>query len=235
MSQDIPTIEDWLSLKDWAFTPNVTEGKHGEYFWVRCEGAHFGIALKEILFLPKEFRVLVTYWDSPGGASLAYENEPGWSLIGDYALGPPLKYLPEMHFGAPSSAMLISDGISENEISALLDGFEEFEPYRAETDRFWEIVDRVKPFCYFSDLDEGIYVARGRELYELGFNDAFVAEVAAYFRTRQQSIRQSSWNQLGPECGPEECVEPGCERLRIQLAVRCLLHQLGCGWKDQTL
>lgn len=232
-SKDLPTIEEWLSLKDWDFSPNVTEGTHGDYFWVRCEGAFFGDGLSRFMFLPTEFRVLVTYWDCPGGAPAAYRNEPGWKIVGSYALGPPLKYIPELNFHAPSSAMLIEGSISECDIGALLEGFEEFQPYMAESDCFWNVVDRVKPFCYFSDLDEGIFVARGKELYELGFNNEIVAAITTATRTGQQRIRQSSWNSLGPECGPEKCVESGCDRLRIQLAVRCFLHQTMGRWKTQ--
>jgi hypothetical protein len=43
------------------------------------------------------------------------------------------------------------------------------------------------------------------------------------------------WETLGPECGPEKCVQPGCDRLRIHLAIRCLRHQLESnnpGWFD---
>lgn len=231
LPHNLPTIEDWLELNDWSRTPNVTEGTHGEYFWVRCEGAWFGSALSTTLFMPTEFRVLVTYWDGNGAGF--YVNEPGWRAIGDYALGPPLKYLPELNFEAPSAAMVIPDTVPESELEYLLEGFDDFQPYRAETDSFWNVVDRIKPICYFSDLDEGIFVAQGRELYELGFNESVVAEITDELRVREQRIRQSTWNTLGPECGPEKCVEPGCEHLRIRLAIRCLLHQLNCGWKTQ--
>lgn len=231
LPHNLPTIEDWLALKDWSRTPNVTEGTHGEYFWVRCESAWFGSALSTTLFMPTEFRVLVTYWD--GNGADFYRNEPGWKAIGDYALGPPLKYFPELNFGAQSAAMLIPHTVPESQLEDLLDGFDDFQPYRGETAPFWNVVDRIKPICYFSDLDEGIFVAQGKELYELGFNESLVAEITNELRVREQRIRQSTWNTLGPECGPEKCVEPGCDHLRIRLAIRCLLHQLNCGWKTQ--
>ncbi len=231
LPHNLPTIEDWLALKGWSRTPNVTEGTHGEYFWVRCESAWFGSALSTTLFMPTEFRVLVTYWD--GNGADFYRNEPGWKAIGDYALGPPLKYLPELNFGAQSAAMLIPHTVPESQLEDLLVGFDDFQPYREETAPFWNVVDRIKPICYFSDLDEGIFVAQGKELYELGFNESLVAEITNELRVREQRIRQSTWNTLGPECGPEKCVEPGCDHLRIRLAIRCLLHQLNCGWKTQ--
>jgi len=232
-SHELPTIEEWLALEDCDFSPNVIEGTHGDYFWVSCEGASFGDELSRFMFLPTEFRVLVTYWDCPGGVTAAYRNEPGWKIVDSYALGPPLKYIPEMNFHAPNSAMLIEGSISECDIGALFEGFEEFQPYMAESDCFWNVVDRVNPFSYFSDLDEGLFVARGKELYDLGFNNEVVAAVTTKFRVGQQRIRQSSWNSLGPECGPEKCVESNCDRLRIQLAVRCFLHQTMGRWKTQ--
>jgi hypothetical protein len=36
--------------------------------------------------------------------------------------------------------------------------------------------------------------------------------------------------ELGPECGPEKCREPNCNRLRIRLAVFCLKHQFDGSW-----
>jgi hypothetical protein len=41
----------------------------------------------------------------------------------------------------------------------------------------------------------------------------------------RQSARASFEAELGPECGPERCDEPGCDRLRMKLAIRCLQHQ----------
>lgn len=230
---NLPTIEDWLALKDWSRTPYWTEGTHNEYFLVRCEGASFGDALSTTLFMPSEFRVLVIYWGSDGGAPDFYRCEPGWKIIGDYALGPPLRHLPEMQFGTPSAAMLIPGTVTESELEEFLDGFELAQLYFEETEEFWTIVDHLKPIAFFSDREEGIFLAQGRELYELGFNEGVIAEITNRFRTSEQRQRESIWNTLGPESGPEKCIEPGCEHLRIQIAVRCLLHQLNGCWKTQ--
>lgn len=40
-------------------------------------------------------------------------------------------------------------------------------------------------------------------------------------RRHQDSVYFES---LGPEVGPERCIEPGCENLRIRLSSKCQRH-----------
>ena len=42
---------------------------------------------------------------------------------------------------------------------------------------------------------------------------------------KHYSEKESFWSNLGPECGPEKCAEPGCGCLRIKVATFCLQHQ----------
>lgn len=231
----LPTIEEWLALKDWSFSPNVTEGTQGDYYWVRCEGAFFVKQLSQHVLPKKPFRVLVTYWDGAGGGPNCYGGDSGWSQLGSNAISDSVMQLPELNFDADTAVMLIDTEYSDSELSQMLVGFEEFQPYLAETDKFWHVIDRLQPYCYFSYLDEGIFVARGKDLYQSVFNAKYVEALIGNFRQREHEYRRRTWDELGPECGPERCVESGCERLRISLAVRCLLHQLMGGWKTQTL
>ena len=58
-----------------------------------------------------------------------------------------------------------------------------------------------------------------------GFQIAKFAEICNEIFIRRKRARKTFWAELGPECGPETCVETGCNRLRIKLAIRCLEHQ----------
>lgn len=51
-----------------------------------------------------------------------------------------------------------------------------------------------------------------------------IRQIQKYF-ARRECRRRTFQYELGPECGPEKCVEDSCKKLRIKLAIRCLEHQ----------
>jgi hypothetical protein len=56
-----------------------------------------------------------------------------------------------------------------------------------------------------------------------------VAEYNSLLATDREE-KSSFFANLGPECGPEKCLQPNCDRLRIKLAVYCLQHQFDGLW-----
>lgn len=96
---------------------------------------------------------------------------------------------------------------------------------------FWNQIEIAAPIFYYrQDGNDFLVVCRDKEmLAKFMLSSGFQSSEE---RTKAELIaeRPASWKKhfqsLGPECGPEKCVEEGCDNLRIKVAVRCVKHQL---------
>lgn len=208
-------------------------GCSGNFFWLRS--SELGVLdVLQVIDLPeKPFRVVVTYWDWGGGAAFAYGDISGWSRLGEYAISDTSTVLPKLQFGADNAQMLLDEVMSEHEVLQNLLEFDE--PYLLddlENDQvkaFWIAIEALRPYCYFSYCEGLTLIMRGTESCKEFIDRVSLEEVETIFRGRTTSYREKKWNELGPECGPEVCIEENCDRLRIKLAVRCFIHQLQWG------
>lgn len=229
---NLPTIEEWLAMEDWYYIPSMYGGVEGEYHWIQCPEGDFADALEFELEPKVPFRLLATYWDVAAGAPALYRNYPGWKIYDNFAICNETERMLDLNFSADAAVMVIDHPVSNEDLLSLFKNFVDFNPDSDETERFWDVIRKVRPYCYLSNIYGGILVARGKELYESVFNEEFVSAIIKEQRRRKENMRKALWNQIGPECGPEKCTEKDCDRLRIQLAVRCFLHQINCGWKE---
>lgn len=231
----IPTIEEYLQLSDWKFAVSIKEGCHENFYWLRSP--ELGKAdLLETIDLPRQpFSVLVTYWDWLGGGATTYGNERGWRQLGEYAISNISTVPPKLFCGADNAQMLLDKSISDRNLLRALLNFRE--PYmlddfeEEQASNFWAAIEVIKPFCYFSyGLFDGFtFVARGLDLYRQYLERVSLETIEKDFKETAAASRSRTWAELGPECGPEICVEHNCNRLRIKLAVRCFIHQLQWG------
>jgi len=234
-NNEIPTIEEYLKLSDWTFSVSMNEGSYSNFFWLRSR--HLGaLDVLETIDLPKKpFRVLITYWDWNGGGASTYGSEAGWRELGEYAISDVSTVLPKLHYGADNAQMLLDESIADQEILRALSNFDE--PYTLDdleeehAKKFWAALEAVKPYCYFSyGLFDGFtFIARGHDLRRQFLDRVSQHKIEAIYRERESDTRARMWQELGPECGPEICIEENCERLRIKLAVRCFMHQIQWG------
>lgn len=67
---------------------------------------------------------------------------------------------------------------------------------------------------------------RGHDLRQQLLDSISRHGIEAITENKLPAARAQKWQALGPECGPEVCVEEACKRLRIKLAVRCFMHQI---------
>lgn len=235
MNRDIPSIYEYLALRDWKFEIDLEEGNHGDFFWLRCPQLA-DVELFNIVDLPQEqFRVVVPFWDGSSGAH-NYRHERYWRMVGDIAVSDISYELPPRLDGTSNAQLILEHPLEDAEIIASLSDFEE--PQTSlhldddETESFWRIIQRINPYCYFSygvhDRDF-TFVARGERLCRQLVDDAPWKEIEN--EAKEGAINRSKvlWENIGPECGPELCIEPNCKRLRIKLAVRCFLHQIEWG------
>ena len=232
----IQTIEEYLQLADWKFELSLDEGRHGDFYWLRSKQL-FGDDLLGIIDLPKKpFQVVLTFWDGQGGAALSFGDEPGWRKLGPYAISERSTVLPKLSFEADNEQLIIVEPISDQELIAELEHLDlSFHHKELEVDksqRFLAAMETIKPYCYFSRnvvSDGFFFVTRNSVLYRQFRDNIPVAEIESNERKYLMSSREQLWNNLGPECGPDVCIEGNCDRLRIMLAVRCFIHQLQWG------
>lgn len=231
----IPTIEEYLQMSDWNFGVSIKEGCHANFYWLRSRELVMADLLATIDLPRQPFSVLVTYWDWHGGGSATYGNERGWRHIGKYAISDASTVLPELHYGADCGQMLLDEQIADSDLLKALSRFDE--PYMLDdleeehAKNFWAAIEVIKPFCYFSyGLFDGFtFVARGLALYRQFMERVSPEAIEQIYKERAAANRAKTWEDLGPECGPETCIEPNCDRLRIRLAIRCFIHQLQWG------
>lgn len=226
----ILSTDDYLNLTDWNFKVSIAEGKHGNYYWLRC-AEFMAIDFRKHLKLPvNPFCVLVTYWDWNEGAAKRYFGEHGWRTLDRYAISYWETTLPKLYFEADNTCMIIDHPVDDNEILLALKEFTE--PTYLEDEEgpcvkgFWNSIEALQPYCYASYSNGLTFIANGEEFYKDFVNSISIEEVKAFHRNRETEHRLKLWKDIGPECGPETCVESNCDRLRIKLAVRCFIHQL---------
>lgn len=235
MTSEIPprTVDEYLQVSDWHFEVDIQQGTHSGFSWLRSEMLARS-DISDLISLPERpFSVLVTFWDWHGGAAKVYGTDAGWRQLGDYAISSPSRILPKLHFGADNTQMFLDDPIPDHDILAALIGFDD--PYdlddldSSETRKFWNCIEMINPYCYFSYAREFTLITRGRDLLDQALTQVSIEELEAHLKHEAAANRARLWDSLGPECGPEECVVPACGRLRIRLAVRCFMHQLDWG------
>ena len=219
----IPTIEDYLNVSDWGFDPKYDEGRNGDYFWVSL---NYDVEFEKFIPVPRNpYRILVTYFDWWGGAAKLYGSSPGWKAVNQCAISDAIVDRPPIiNYRADTALMFLDKPLTDQQIQTGLT-FADEEPDPSNS-RFWSLLDHLQPYLYISYMAKEFFAAREKILLDaLHSADAF-ADVEAKERADCRNTRAEQWKKLGPECGPEKCVESGCDRLRIKLAIRCFIHQL---------
>lgn len=218
----LQTIEEYLDLSDWTFKPGYEIGSHGDFYWIRYD---YQIDPLQFINLPKsKYRALLLDFDS-GPPGKYFGNDPGWSALGEFALSDAGDSLPNLRFGAADTAYLLLT--QEFDQVALLEQLGRLEePHQKTNQIFWEVMDAVKPFCYCSDCGGTFFVSPYKASIDILYSSKVLQIAEDRAREGKRKSRLELWQTLGPERGPEKCVEQDCERLRIELAVRCFMHQL---------
>jgi len=232
----IQTVNEYLQLADWKFEFSIDEGRLGKFCWLRSGHLFAGDFLR-VINLPKNpFQVLVTYFDGQDGGALTYGDRPGWRKLGLFAISESSSALPALSFGADNEQLILDEPMPDPELLsalALLD-----EPYELDdladtrAKDFWTALEIIKPYCYFSNgigRDEFTLIVRDEDVYRQFCRSLSGTEIETTFKNVEANYRARVWDNLGPECGPEACIEDGCDRLRIKLAVRCFIHQIQWG------
>lgn len=222
----LPAIEDFLNLKDWSFKAVFLEGQVGNYFWF---DPGYWIAFEDYIAMPERpYCIVMTAFDGYGGAGPSYGRDPGWREVGVCAVSEMMTGRPQVNYGADIELMLVDRPIEDDE---LLHWFSEDSDYleaRPENAYLWAMIEEIQPYCYAAYNQEILFAARNKELVDALHSPEAIEDVERKAKERCREGRAKAWADLGPERGPEQCVEPGCERLRIPLAIRCFFHQGRC-------
>ena len=212
-------------------------GLYGGFHWLQSEQLQFSDFLAWMKPPTEGFRLLITAVDGVGSA-YPYARKDGWISNAEYGLSPLMHSWPELVVTGNGEAAYVLDALSilpdieKNLIKFQnLDCLEQLDDFSLPTiQQFWKVARQLNPLFYICDWRWFSLVSRSEaslaEFIEgAGFQNSESKLKDDAFATRE-SLWNHYWETLGPEGGPEECVHPGCDRLRIQLAIRCLRHQL---------
>jgi hypothetical protein len=222
-NSSIPSVEDFLNLWDWSFKATFEVGQHNDYHWAILA---YSVDFEKFIPFPQQpYRVLITHCDGYGVAADCYSNNPGWRTIGkcalsDFVTGQP----PAISNAADTTFMLLDKPSSDQELLAALQ-FINGEPDPANSS-FWLVIERLQPYLFISNTDKEFFASKNKHVLDILHSESALADTEERERMYLKASRLTKWKSIGPECGPEKCVEAGCGRLRIERAVRCYVHQL---------
>ncbi len=220
----IPTIEEYLNLANWCYQAKRVElGYYGDFFWIK----NSSFTVEDLDFPKQPYCILLILYDAVGFAPVSLGKEAGWRAVGDYAVSEQKSGRSEINYGVDFELMIIERTVTDAEILDALGSNCTFIDDEQEDDsRFWQIMNKLQPYCYLSSSDKSFCTVKSKSLRDsLNTPEIFAREEQTH-RDYARAERAKAWNDLGPECGTEICVEPDCSRLRIKLAGRCFLHQM---------
>jgi hypothetical protein len=156
------------------------------------------------------------------------------------ALGPIQFLWPKPEFtGMGDYMVMVTPNQVESDIKFFLkDAFRWNQPLRdpeyrdiATNEHFWNHVLTAKPLLYYSQhcYDFVLVCSDKKFLAEFLLSNRFQSSeerAKAELIAERPHLWQEHFEALGPECGPEKCIEESCENLRIKVAIRCVSHQL---------
>lgn len=218
----LPTIEDYLNLVGISLDLKYSLGQHGEFFWMAsCDYIE---DFSRCISMPSgSYCIVMTDFD--GDAAASYGKDPGWSAVGTVAVSEMMTGLPDINYHADTAMMIFESKPSASELLRHFDGVY-FSDLEIGSDPFWTVLEDLKPYCFASYLGDLFFCSLNKEHVEAMYSPTVLAQAELFQVDWIRANRAALWQDLGPECGPETCIEAGCSRLRIRLAVRSFLHQL---------
>lgn len=214
-------INEYLELEDWVFKPSFSIGQHNEFYWITLD-----YAIDCADYIPwhdRSFSTLMISFDS-GFTACCFGTQPNWRAVNEFAVSNLLVGRPELSYGAEFELMLFDNEISDQKIKdALAAGFDET---NLDDPKFWSVLTKLQPYCYVANTYQLYFISTNRTLVQAMHSPQALTSAREIAKEYARKNRADTWEMLGPECGPEKCVEPNCDRLRIQLANRCFMHQM---------
>lgn len=86
-------------------------------------------------------------------------------------------------------------------------------------------VNALHPLFFFCQSRNFWMATRNRKVFEHLINSERFTNTSERRKAELESSFKEFADAVGPEVGPESCVETDCHRLRIRFAVRCVFHQ----------
>jgi hypothetical protein len=241
--------DDFMRATEINWRHDFRQGIHDGFSWLQSRQIHFHDFFDWMKPPTEGFRLLITAVDGCPGAS-PYQIEEGWIIGERYGLSPLMHHWPQLIFTGNGEALFVLDASSTlSNIDEIPNKYVEVSGYEQLDDlslpeirQFWDSVNNFNPLFYMCDWALFSFVSRSETNFEQFIEaDSFKnieAKLEADTKSQRLSLWKYYWDAIGPECGPEPCVQPGCDRLRIHLAIRCLRHQLESnnpGWFDNGL
>ncbi len=227
----LPSIDEWLSGQDFQFTLHLSEGNHKNHHWLYSQELG-NVDVFNAIELPERFCLLATHYDG-ARAGFMYSDREDWLVMANYVLSPPLRAMPDLYDGASRALMIVDKQNTRTELEPLLMGFQDHfgQPeINVNFEHFCQVIDRVNPYLYASynaeKEESGLFViARDKSHLQNFLASEAVMAAGEHETALVLKYRQTLWQALGPECGPDSCSEVDCNRLHTAGEEKCFLHQ----------
>lgn len=214
--------DDFMRVTELSYRHDFEQGVHGKFYWIQS----LHVTLDDLF----DMAPLPT-----GGVRFIITSFDG-SALGQLTIGSVSRSWEWHYSGNGDSALVLHPRTEMAEVAESVtklmeaDRISDLTSKSGENENFWNELEILSPIAYISAWDRLILITTNREFYE---SFIYSPEFLRYEDTRKRRAleqRVKRWNDyhenLGPECGPEKCIEPSCTRLRIKLAVKCIRHQL---------
>jgi hypothetical protein len=230
---------EYLSVDPESIRHKWTRGNRGKYFWLQSDEYFF----RDFLLVLEQSRdsvpALAVLLPGCEGSDDYCEKHLHWKRLSeDLCLSPAISDLAQLRFAIDGDAFLIfpsSRNSTElaadlNKLAGRINLFQRTHIILGPVEddavtQFWDSLDVLAPTLFIDFTFEFTLVTPKESILQAVITSNGFTGIEA--RMMKQSIegKRKAWEQLGPESGPETCVEPGCDRLRIQRAIRCYGHQ----------
>ena len=231
------TVLEYLDLYDIDPHRMARFGKFENYFWVSYK---FAVDPLSAIKPSQPFWLIGTLFDGSTPAWMFYDGpqhfcqskEPWEKIDEDFIISPPLHKAPNLGLGADFGLIGITERPSNLELSRILNGFEDRDglispPDQIDLDEFWRPLKELNAYFYCSYLNRYLFLARDAELYEQIFRYERLVEPGFSSLYQEYKRRNELWQEIGPEDGPNKCIEKECKRKSIRNGRKCFFHEIG--------
>ncbi len=227
--------DEYLVVHPQLYKHEWWQGKREHFHWLQSKHFTCSHFFNAVPAPASGCRILVSMrTDYP-----PYCQTMGWTDMGqDIASSPVLSHWDDLKVGEEGVGFLVVPSTAKvQQISPMFSGLTVFDKHYIhlgstedqEIKSFWTTLGSLEPLMYLVDGFVFTIISPDKDVIEQLIESHSFGSLEARRHEQARQRLQNLWHSIGPECGPETCVEPGCGRLRIALAIRCFVHQLSGG------
>jgi len=231
-------LADPLYIDRTLFRHDWWQGKRGAYVWLQSRQLTCDYFFRPTHPPANGYRMIATKGLAMSEA-LFYRPQSEWDQFGNCYLSRVLHKWPKYLDPRSLDGSMVLPAWFEpsqlpsdfNDIPMILCPFGT--PETEAEQGLWQLIERFEATHYLCDHKLFTLATTDEDVFnEFIHTDEFINVDQKLYEMAVQ-CRRELWEAIGPETGPDRCIEPGCTRLRISLAIRCFPHQLE--WRQRQM